>query len=146
MDPDKARFAQATHQRTLSEAIVGADIFLGLSAGGVLKAAHGQGHGRSPGDLRARESHAEILPAEGARGARRCRHGHGRSDYRNQVNKVLCFPVHFPLSAGCRRQTSITRAMEIRSVRAIALLARMGHSDVVASAMASPISRSALTT
>jgi malate dehydrogenase (oxaloacetate-decarboxylating)(NADP+) len=133
MDPDKARFAQATKQRTLAEAIVGADMFLGLSAGGVLKAPMVATMAPRPLIFALANPTPEILPAE-VHGVRDdAVMATGRSDYPNQVNNVLCFPFIFrgALDAG---STTITRAMEIAAVHAIANLARMGHSDVVASA------------
>ena len=133
MDPDKARFAQATQQRTLGEAIAGADIFLGLSAGGVLKPPMVQAMASRPLIFALANPTPEILPAEVSAVRDDAVMATGRSDYPNQVNNVLCFPFIFrgALDAGA---TSITRAMEIAAVHAIADLARMGHSDVVASA------------
>src|SRR6478752_1596413 len=133
MDPDKARFAQATQQRTLGEAIAGADIFLGLSAGGVLKPDMVQAMASRPLIFALANPTPEILPAEVNAVRNDAVMATGRSDYPNQVNNVLCFPFIFrgALDAGA---TSITRPMEIAAVHAIADLARMGHSDVVASA------------
>ena len=133
MDPDKARFAQPTAQRTLGEAIAGADIFLGLSAGGVLKAPMVAAMAPRPLILALANPHPEILPADVRAVRDDAVMATGRSDYPNQVNNVLCFPFIFrgALDAGA---TSITRPMEIAAVHAIANLARMGHSDVVASA------------
>ena len=133
MDPDKARFAQPTQQRTLAEAIVGADIFLGLSAGGVLKPPMVATMAARPLIFALANPTPEILPAEVRAVRDDAVMATGRSDYPNQVNNVLCFPFIFrgALDAGA---TSITRAMEVAAVRAIANLARMGHSDVVASA------------
>ena len=133
MDPDKARFAQATQQRTLGEAIAGADIFLGLSAGGVLKPDMVKAMAARPLIFALANPTPEILPAEVRAVRDDAVMATGRSDYPNQVNNVLCFPFIFrgALDAGA---TSITRAMEIAAVHAIADLARMGHSDVVASA------------
>src|SRR6187402_261237 len=133
MDPDKARFAQPTPQRTLGEAIAGADIFLGLSAGGVLKPTMVQAMAPRPLIFALANPTPEILPAEVRAVRDDAVMATGRSDYANQVNNVLCFPFIFrgALDAGA---TSITRAMEIAAVQAIANLARQGHSDVVASA------------
>jgi malate dehydrogenase (oxaloacetate-decarboxylating)(NADP+) len=133
MDPDKARFAQPTSQRTLGEAIAGADIFLGLSAGGVLKAPMVRTMAPRPLIFALANPTPEILPAEVRAVRDDAIMATGRSDYPNQVNNVLCFPFIFrgALDAGA---TSITRAMEVAAVHAIADLARMGHSDVVASA------------
>src|SRR5688500_18665507 len=133
MDPDKARFAQPTQQRTLAEAIVGADIFLGLSAGGVLKPPMVATMAPRPLIFALANPTPEILPAEVRAVRDDAVMATGRSDYPNQVNNVLCFPFIFrgALDAG---STTITRAMEVAAVHAIANLARMGHSDVVASA------------
>jgi malate dehydrogenase (oxaloacetate-decarboxylating)(NADP+) len=133
MDPDKERFAQATPQRSLAEAIVGADIFLGLSAGGVLKPAMVKSMADRPLIFALANPTPEILPSEVRAVRDDAVMATGRTDFPNQVNNVLCFPFIFrgALDAGA---TTITRAMEIAAVRAIAGLARMGHSDVVASA------------
>jgi malate dehydrogenase (oxaloacetate-decarboxylating)(NADP+) len=136
MDPDKIRFAQPTQQRTLHEVIAGADIFLGLSAGGVLKQDMVAKMAARPLIFALANPHPEILP-EDVRAVRQdAVIATGRSDYPNQVNNVLCFPFIFrgALDAG---STTITRQMEIAAVRAIAELARMGQSDVVASAYGS---------
>jgi malate dehydrogenase (oxaloacetate-decarboxylating)(NADP+) len=133
MDPDKARFAQATDQRTLGQAIEGADIFLGLSAGGVLKPEMVAVMASRPLIFALANPTPEILPEEVRAVRDDAVMATGRTDYPNQVNNVLCFPFIFrgALDAG---STTITRAMEIAAVHAIAELARMGHSDVVASA------------
>jgi malate dehydrogenase (oxaloacetate-decarboxylating)(NADP+) len=133
MDPQKERFAQATPLRTLGEVIPGADIFLGLSAGGVLKREMVAAMAARPLIFALANPTPEILPAEVRAVRDDAVMATGRSDYPNQVNNVLCFPFIFrgALDAG---STTITREMEIATVRAIAELARMGHSDVVASA------------
>lgn len=133
MDPEKARFAQATNARTLSEVIGGADIFLGLSAGGVLTQEMVKMMAARPLILALANPTPEILPEE----ARAVRDdaviATGRSDYPNQVNNVLCFPFIFrgALDVGA---TTITRQMEIATVHAIAELARQEQSDIVAAA------------
>jgi malate dehydrogenase (oxaloacetate-decarboxylating)(NADP+) len=133
MDPDKSRFAQETTLRTLGDVIAGADMFLGLSAGGVLKREMVQAMAARPLIFALANPTPEILPEEVRAVRDDAVMATGRSDYPNQVNNVLCFPFIFrgALDAGA---TSITRAMEIAAVHAIADLARMGHSDVVASA------------
>jgi len=133
MDPDKARFAQDTKLRTLGEVIAGADMFLGLSAGGVLKGEMVRAMAARPLIFALANPTPEILPEEVRATRDDAVMATGRSDYPNQVNNVLCFPFIFrgALDAG---STTITRAMEIAAVHAIADLARMGHSDVVASA------------
>ncbi|HKE96629.1 MAG TPA: NADP-dependent malic enzyme [Povalibacter sp.] len=133
MDPEKERFAQPTPLRTLAEIIAGADVFLGLSAGGVLKPEMLTHMQPRPLILALANPTPEILP-EVAKAARSdAIIATGRSDYPNQVNNVLCFPYIFrgALDVGA---TTITRAMEIAAVHAIAELARQEQSDIVASA------------
>ncbi|THD01318.1 NADP-dependent malic enzyme [Panacagrimonas perspica] len=133
MDPDKARFAQPTPMRTLSEVIEGADMFLGLSAGGVLKPAMVAKMNARPLIFALANPTPEILPEEVKSVRDDAIIATGRTDYPNQVNNVLCFPFIFrgALDVGA---TTITRQMEIATVHAIAELARMEQSDVVASA------------
>ena len=133
MDPDKARFAQKTEARKLAEVIDGADIFLGLSAGGVLKPEMVAAMGPRPLILALANPTPEIMP-EVARAARPdAIIGTGRSDYPNQVNNVLCFPYLFrgALDVGA---TTITREMEKAAVYAIAQLAQEEQNEVVAAA------------
>jgi malate dehydrogenase (oxaloacetate-decarboxylating)(NADP+) len=133
MDPDKARFAQATSLRSLAEVIKGADVFLGLSAGGVLKPPMLEHMQPRPLILALANPTPEILPEEAKAARSDAIIATGRSDYPNQVNNVLCFPYIFrgALDVGA---TTITRAMEIAAVHAIANLARQEQSDIVASA------------
>ncbi len=133
MDPDKARFAQPTDQRTLAEVIPGADIFLGLSAAGVLKQDMVKTMGPQPLIFALANPTPEILPEEVKAVRDDAIIATGRTDYPNQVNNVLCFPFIFrgALDAGA---TTITREMEIATVHAIAALARREQSDIVASA------------
>ena len=131
MDPDKERFARDTEARTLAEVIPGADIFLGVSAGGVLKPDMVRQMAARPLILALANPTPEILPEE-VRAVRDdaviCT---GRSDYPNQVNNVLCFPYIFRGALDCGA-TTITREMEIAVVHAIAELAHAEQSDVVA--------------
>jgi malate dehydrogenase (oxaloacetate-decarboxylating)(NADP+) len=133
MDPEKARFAQATEARTLNEVIDGADIFLGLSAGGVLSPAMVKKMAPRPLILALANPTPEILPEEVRAVRADAVIATGRSDYPNQVNNVLCFPFIFrgALDVGA---TTITRSMEIAAVQAIAELARQEQSDIVAAA------------
>jgi malate dehydrogenase (oxaloacetate-decarboxylating)(NADP+) len=135
MDPDKAVFAQKTEQRKLTEAIAGADIFLGLSAGGVLKADMVAKMAPNPIIFALANPTPEILPEEVKAVRNDAIMATGRSDYPNQVNNVLCFPYIFrgALDSGA---TTITDEMEIAAVRAIAELAQAEQSDVVAAAYA----------
>jgi malate dehydrogenase (oxaloacetate-decarboxylating)(NADP+) len=131
MDPDKERFARETRARTLDEVIDGADVFLGLSAGGVLKPAMVKKMAARPLILALANPEPEIRP-ELAREARPdCVIATGRSDYPNQVNNVLCFPFIFrgALDVGA---TLINDEMEIAAVRAIAELAQAETSEQVA--------------
>jgi malate dehydrogenase (oxaloacetate-decarboxylating)(NADP+) len=131
MDPDKERYARETRARTLDEVIAGADVFLGLSAGGVLKPAMVKKMAERPLILALANPEPEILP-ELAREARPDSViATGRSDYPNQVNNVLCFPFIFrgALDVGA---TTITTEMELAAVRAIAELAQAETSEQVA--------------
>ncbi len=133
MDPDKERFAQDTPLRTLAEVIVGADLFLGLSAGGVLKQDMVATMVEKPIIFALANPTPEILP-ELVKAVRPLAiMATGRTDYPNQVNNVLCFPFIFrgALDVGA---TTITREMEIATVNAIAELARQEQSDIVATA------------
>ncbi len=133
MDPNKARYAKETPARTLAEAIVGADVFLGLSAPGVLKPAMVSSMAERPLILALANPVPEIMPEE-ARAARPdAVIATGRSDYPNQVNNVLCFPFIFrgALDTGA---TVINEAMKIACVEAIAELAHAETSDIVAAA------------
>jgi len=136
MDPAKARFAQPTRARQLAEVIEGADVFLGLSAGGVLKGEMVARMASRPLILALANPEPEILP-DAVRAVRSdAVIATGRSDYPNQVNNVLCFPFIFrgALDVGA---TTITREMEIAAVKAVAGLARAEASDVVAAAYGS---------
>ena len=133
MDADKARFAKATEARTLAEVITGADIFLGLSAGGVLKPEMVQAMAAKPLVFALANPNPEILPEDVKAVRDDAIIATGRSDYPNQVNNVLCFPYIFRGALDCGA-TTINRAMEIAAVHAIAELAQAEQSDVVASA------------
>ena len=133
MDPDKERFAQDTPHRSLAEVIPGADIFLGLSAGGVLKQDMVASMGPSPLILALANPTPEILPEDVKAVRADAIIATGRSDYPNQVNNVLCFPYMFRGALDCGA-TTITREMEIAVVHAIADLAHAEQSDIVASA------------
>src|SRR5580658_2526818 len=133
MDPAKARYAQKPQARTLDEVIGEADVFLGLSAGGVLTPGMVQKMAPRPLILALANPTPEILPEEALAVRPDAVLATGRSDYPNQVNNVLCFPFIFrgALDAGA---TTITRAMEIAAVHALAGLARQEQSDIVAAA------------
>lgn len=133
MDEIKARYAKKTDARTLGEVIEAADVFLGLSAGGVLKPEMVAKMAARPVIMALANPTPEISP-ELVKTVRddaiMCT---GRSDYPNQVNNVLCFPFIFrgALDVGA---TTITEEMKMAAVKAIAELARAEQSEVVASA------------
>ena len=133
MPPNMARYAGRTAARTLREALPGADVFLGLSAPRVLKPEWLGDLADKPLILALANPDPEILP-ELAREARPdAIVATGRSDYPNQVNNVLCFPFIFrgALDVGA---TAIDEAMKLSCVEAIAELARVEASEVVAAA------------
>ncbi|NMG45877.1 NADP-dependent malic enzyme [Aromatoleum toluvorans] len=139
MDPIKARYAKATSARKLAEVIEGADVFLGLSAGGVLKPEMVAKMAAKPLILALANPTPEILP-ELVKGVRDdAIIATGRSDYPNQVNNVLCFPFIFrgALDVGA---TTITDEMQLAAVKAIAELARAEQSDIVAAAYGEKVS------
>ncbi|WP_341909098.1 NADP-dependent malic enzyme [Polaromonas sp. YR568] len=133
MDEDKIQFAQKTDARTLGEVIDGADIFLGLSAGGVLKKDMVAKMAAKPIILALANPNPEITPEEVKAVRDDAIMATGRTDYPNQVNNVLCFPYIFrgALDAGA---STITIEMEIAAVHAIAELAQAEQSEVVAAA------------
>ncbi|SFM31286.1 malate dehydrogenase (oxaloacetate-decarboxylating)(NADP+) [Ectothiorhodospira mobilis] len=133
MDTIKQRYAQATEARTLGEVIDGADIFLGLSAGGVLKPEMVARMAPKPLIMALANPDPEIFPEEVAQVRQDAMMATGRSDYPNQVNNVLCFPFIFrgALDVGAR---TITDTMKVAAVKALAELARAEPSEVVAKA------------
>ncbi|MEY2947113.1 MAG: NADP-dependent malic enzyme [Pseudomonadota bacterium] len=135
MDEDKIQFAQKTTQRTLAEAIDGADVFLGLSAGGVLKQDMVKRMAAKPLIFALANPNPEILPEDVKAVRDDAIMATGRTDYPNQVNNVLCFPYIFRGALDCGA-TTITQEMEIAAVYAIAELAQAEQSEVVAAAYA----------
>ena len=135
MDEDKIQFVQKTEHRTLREVIAGADVFLGLSAGGVLKQDMVQSMAAKPLIFALANPNPEILPEDVKAVRDDAIMATGRTDYPNQVNNVLCFPYIFrgALDAGA---STITLEMEIAAVHAIAELAQAEQSEVVAAAYA----------
>ncbi len=136
MDPEKARYAQETEARSLGDIIDGADVFLGLSAGGVLKPEMVARMALNPIILALANPSPEILPEDAHAVRDDVVMATGRSDYPNQVNNVLCFPYMFrgALDVGA---TTITRGMEKAAVEAISQLAQEEQNDVVAAAYGS---------
>lgn len=133
MDPDKERFARDTAARDLKEIIIGADVFLGLSAGNVLKPEMVKRMADRPLIMALANPTPEIQPEVALEVRPDAILATGRADYPNQVNNVLCFPFIFrgALDVGA---TTITREMEVAAVHAIAELARQEQSDIVATA------------
>lgn len=131
MDPYKERYAVETDKRTLSEVIKDADVFLGLSAGGVLKAEMVETMGDKPIILALANPNPEIMPDEVKAVRPDAVIATGRSDFPNQVNNVLCFPFIFrgALDVGA---TEINEEMKVACAKAIAELARAESIDEVA--------------
>lgn len=139
MDPIKAVYAKKTDARKLADVIEGADVFLGLSAGGVLKAHMVAKMAKQPLILALANPTPEILPHEVKAARDDAIIATGRSDYPNQVNNVLCFPYIFrgALDVGA---TTINEAMKLAAVQAIADLACAEQSDVVVKAYGEKLS------
>ncbi|SEJ48731.1 MULTISPECIES: NADP-dependent malic enzyme [unclassified Variovorax] len=133
MDEDKRQYMQQTTARTLTEVIEGADVFLGLSAGGVLKPAMVAKMAAHPVIFALANPNPEISPEDAHAVRGDVIMATGRTDYPNQVNNVLCFPYIFrgALDSGA---TTITDEMEIAAVHAIADLAQAEQSERVAAA------------
>jgi len=130
MDQWKGVYAQDTDKRTLDEVIDGADVFLGLSASGVLRPDMAKRMADKPLIMALANPTPEILPEEALAARPDAMICTGRSDYPNQVNNVLCFPFIFrgALDVGA---TTINEEMKLAAIRAIAALAREAPSDVV---------------
>ncbi len=135
MDDDKRAFAQNTTARTLGEVIQNADVFLGLSAGGVLKSPMVAAMAERPVIFALANPTPEIMPEIAHAVRNDAIMATGRVDYPNQVNNVLCFPYIFRGALDCGA-TMITDEMEIAAVHAIAELAQAEQSDRVAAAYA----------
>jgi malate dehydrogenase (oxaloacetate-decarboxylating)(NADP+) len=133
MDPWKERYARETPARTLDEVIGDADVFLGLSAAGVLKQSMVKKMATQPLIFALANPNPEITPEDVAEVRTDAIIATGRSDYPNQVNNVLCFPYIFrgALDVGA---TTVNDEMKIACVRALAALARKEPSEVVARA------------
>jgi malate dehydrogenase (oxaloacetate-decarboxylating)(NADP+) len=135
MDEDKRHYARRTELRTLAEVIRGADVFLGLSAGGVLKRAMVAQMAANPVIFALANPTPEIMPEEAHAVRSDVVIATGRSDYPNQVNNLLCFPYVFRGALDCGAST-VTDEMEIAAVHAISALARAEQNEVVAAAYA----------
>jgi malate dehydrogenase (oxaloacetate-decarboxylating)(NADP+) len=133
MDPDKERYAQPTEARNLADIIPGADIFLGLSAGGVLKPEMVKQMADKPIILAMANPEPEIRPELAKQVRPDCLIGTGRSDYPNQVNNSLCFPFLFRGALDCGAST-INEEMKVAAVYALAEIAQAEPSEIVAQA------------
>ena len=133
MDPRKAIYARDTPARTLAEVIEGADIFLGLSAGGVMKREMLARMAEAPLIMALANPYPEIEPGEALAARPDAMICTGRSDYPNQVNNVICFPYIFRGALDVSA-SAINEDMKIAAVHAIARLAHEPPSDVVAKA------------
>jgi malate dehydrogenase (oxaloacetate-decarboxylating)(NADP+) len=133
MDPQKAKYAQATSARKLGDAMPGCDIFLGVSTADVLKPEMVEKMAPRPLILALANPEPEIRPELARKVRPDCVIATGRSDYPNQVNNVLCFPFIFrgALDVGA---TTINEEMKLAATKAIAELALAEPSDVVAMA------------
>ena len=133
MEPTKARYAQDTGFRTLADAMVGADVFLGLSTAGVLKPEMVKTMADKPLIFALANPTPEIMPELAKEVRPDAIIATGRSDFPNQVNNVLCFPFIFRGALDVAA-TKITEEMKLACVKAIAELAEAESSDVVAQA------------
>ncbi|MGB0683178.1 MAG: NADP-dependent malic enzyme [Magnetovibrionaceae bacterium] len=133
MNPEKAAFAQKTDLRRLDQVIADADVFLGLSAPGVLTADMVKGMAAKPVIMALANPTPEIMPDDIKAVRSDAVIATGRSDYPNQVNNVLCFPFIFrgALDVGA---TDINEEMKVACVKALADLAKAESSEVVAAA------------
>ena len=129
LDPAKARYARDTPARSLAEIVDGADVFLGLSAGGILKPEMVETMAPNPVILALANPYPEIMPEDAKRVRPDAIIATGRSDYPNQVNNAVCFPYIFrgALDVGA---TGINEAMKLACVHAIALMAKAEASDL----------------
>lgn len=132
LSPDKARYAAATNARTLADAIQGADIFLGLSSGNVLKPEMVLSMAEGPLILAMANPTPEIMPEQVMAVRSDAVIATGRSDFPNQVNNVLCFPFIFRGALDVNAST-INEEMKIASVYAIADLAKKQTPDDISS-------------
>ncbi len=131
LDADKQRYAQDTEARALADVIKGADVFLGLSTGGVLTPEMVKTMADRPIILAMANPEPEIRPELAKEARPDCLIGTGRSDYPNQVNNSLCFPFLFRGALDCGAST-INEAMKLAAVRSLAELARAEPSEIVA--------------
>jgi malate dehydrogenase (oxaloacetate-decarboxylating)(NADP+) len=133
MDPFKERFAQATAKRTLAEAIAGVDVFLGVSAPGIVTRPMVATMADRPLIMALANPVPEIMPEEARAAKPDAIIATGRSDFPNQVNNVLCFPYIFRGALDCGA-TTINEAMKTACAQAIAWVARATAPETVAAA------------
>jgi malate dehydrogenase (oxaloacetate-decarboxylating)(NADP+) len=133
MDTNKARYAAKTDARTLADVVPGVDVFLGLSAAGVLKAEMVKQMARDPLIFAMANPTPEITPEDALAVRPDAIIGTGRSDYPNQINNVLCFPFIFRGALDCGA-TTINEEMKLATVHALADLAHAEIPEAVASA------------
>ncbi|MEX1244196.1 MAG: NADP-dependent malic enzyme [Thermoanaerobaculia bacterium] len=133
MNPYKAEFAVETFERSLQDALTGADAFIGLSAGGIVKGPMLEGMARDPIVFALANPDPEITPEEAKAARPDVVMATGRSDYPNQVNNVLGFPFIFRGALDVRA-TEINEAMKRAASQALAALAKMDVPDSVSKA------------
>jgi len=123
MDPYKEKYANDTNARTLTDALEGADVFLGLSGPNMVTTKMAGSMADAPLIMALANPTPEIMPEDAVKGSPNAIVCTGRSDFTNQVNNVLCFPFLFrgALDVGA---TAINEEMKIACVKAIAALAR----------------------
>ena len=133
MDPYKEPYAQETRARTLAEVMPGADVFLGLSAGGVVTKEMVASMAPRPLVFALANPMPEIMPEDVKAVRPDAVIASGRTDYPNQINNVLCFPFVFrgALDVGA---TTINEEMKKAAVVALASIAESEASDIVLSA------------
>jgi len=123
MDEFKQRFASDTKARTLAEALQGADVFVGLSVGGIVTGEMLQGMAKKPVVFALANPTPEIMPDEAKKARPDAIVATGRSDFPNQVNNVLGFPFIFRGALDVRAK-KINDEMEMAATRALAALAK----------------------
>ncbi len=133
MNPYKVEFAVETFERTLEDALTGADAFIGLSTGGIVKGEMLKGMARDPIVFALANPNPEITPEEARAVRPDVIMATGRSDYPNQVNNVLGFPFIFRGALDVRA-TEINEAMKRAASQALAALAKMDVPDSVSKA------------
>ncbi|HUL03024.1 MAG TPA: NADP-dependent malic enzyme [Gemmatimonadales bacterium] len=130
LDPYKKRFVSGTKARTLGEALVGADVFVGLSTGGIVTGEMLAGMAPRPVVFALANPTPEIMPDEARRARPDAVVATGRSDFANQVNNVLGFPFIFRGALDVRAR-AINEQMELAATRALAALAKQEVPDSV---------------